>query len=300
MVLRLLLMIALLPLGVAAQGSPEAAPAGQDPGTLARAAHAVLVKRCARCHGADVAKPKGDFGDVEDLAKLRADWITGTDPEETDLWLCITDPDEPMPPKDQPEYPMPAAELDLLAAWIRAGAPDLPPPPSEGEVETPITDLVPTTADETVGPGIPVITQLLGKAHVLFVHFPVGLLMAAVLAEFLALLKPGDGLKHSTRFCLWVGAAGAAAAALSGWMAVPTEGYGESSVQLHRWLGVGTAGFAWVVVGIAEWSWRADSPKARTIRRLALVALALLLTAAAHGGGELVHGEDHFELLGAR
>ncbi|MBE7560308.1 hypothetical protein HS125_15750 [bacterium] len=56
-------------------------------------------------------------------------------------------------------------------------------------------------------PFLPRLLEFVGKLHVVVVHFPIALLLAAALAELGVMLGYG-GLSGATRFCLVLGAAG--------------------------------------------------------------------------------------------
>src|SRR5436305_517355 len=103
-----------------------AAPAG-DPAAEVRA---VFSARCAGCHGPALAKPKGRFGYVLDLARVagnREMVVPGT-PAESELWELVRRGE--MPPDDSPTGPLTADQKESIRAWIAAGAPAGGSPPA--------------------------------------------------------------------------------------------------------------------------------------------------------------------------
>ena len=100
--------------------------------------------------------------------------------------------------------------------------------------------------------------------------------------------------RDSARFLVWIGALGAAGAALLGWCAGGFHLVDSDWVETtHRWLGTSTALWAWIVVGLNAASHRPP----RADWRMAYLALLFLGTAlvGATGffGASLVYGLDH-------
>jgi uncharacterized membrane protein len=134
-----------------------------------------------------------------------------------------------------------------------------------------------------------------GRLHVVLIHFPIALLMVAAAGELWSVWRDSQTVRMAVRFCVLLGAVAGVAAVALGWLHADAGGYGAGSPQvlaLHRWLG--TAAGLWAV-GLALLS-EVDSRRGRRSRlfRLLLCAGALLVGAAAHLGGTLVHGETFF------
>lgn len=240
---------------------------------------AIFRHRCVECHGAELKKPKGKIGYIEDLDRVREKLVGDHEPEDSDLWLSLTDEFEPMPPKKAKNGPLAPAELDLVLSWLRAGAPAPQATAATAEPE-------PTTGPD----GNPAAAEApsLGDLHPLVIHFPVALILVAALAELLVWFR-GAGLVTTVRFCLFIGAGGAALSALSGWFAAEA-GYRDATVFRHRWLGIAATGSSLVAWGTLELARRRDSKTLLAVGRLLLLASALLTGLAGHEGGELVHG----------
>src|SRR5947209_3599788 len=114
-----------------------AAPAG-DPAADVRA---VFSAKCAGCHGPTLAKPKGRFGYVLDLARVAGnpEIVVPGAPGESELWELVRRGE--MPPDDSPTGPLTADQKDTIRAWIAAGAPAGGAPPADA------ADAPPTVAD---------------------------------------------------------------------------------------------------------------------------------------------------------
>lgn len=264
-----------------------AAPAvGQpaDPGTAVRQ---VFAAKCAVCHGPDLTNPRGRFGYVLDLRRVadNPELVIPGRPEESELWQLVSRAE--MPPPDSPAGPLTATQKELVRDWIAAGA----PAGSAGGLSPPDA-----TSPETPEPDPPSVWYRLqvqiGFAHLLVLHFPIALLLSAAVGEAWFALRRRRSPAAAVHFCVRLGAAGAVAAAALGWVFAGTgHGAGQSvTLSLHRWLGTSAA--AWAVVTAAV-SVREQRTGVRTWWfRACLTAGAVLVAAAAHFGGVLVHGTN--------
>lgn len=136
--------------------------------------------------------------------------------------------------------------------------------------------------------GIARVVAWLGNFHPLMVHFPIGMLVGAAIAEALLLATRRERFDQAGRFCLWVGAIAAVPTALLGWLFAGFAVFDDDwLLTTHRWLGTLTAVWAAVVLMLRE--------RARRGRhRPALFLGALLALGTGFFGGALVHGLDHY------
>ena len=102
---------------------PAAASASAGQRDLASETLAIFSAKCAGCHGPNLAKPKGRFGYVLDLARVAAnrEMVVPSFPDESELWELVNHGE--MPPEDSPTGPLSQEEKDVIRAWIAAGAP---------------------------------------------------------------------------------------------------------------------------------------------------------------------------------
>jgi len=130
--------------------------------------------------------------------------------------------------------------------------------------------------------------QVLGRLHPVLVHFPIALLLAALVLE---LFRPRrDGPNEAGFACLVLGTLGALAAAGSGWLFAAHDSPGMPDVLFrHRWSGVGAAAGACATL-LSAWRWRRGAGAARPTR-LGLVLTAALVGFSGHLGGTMVYGE---------
>lgn len=251
----------------------------------------VFAAKCAGCHGPDLPKPKGRFGYVLDLGRMREnpEIVIPSRPDESELWVLVQRHE--MPPPDSPHGSLTHAQKEIIREWIAAGAPDASPgasdsPPAVRSEQTAPASLEATSADRLL--------RWLGKFHLLLLHFPIALVLAAGLGEVWSVWQRNPIPSESVRFCLWLGALAAVPTAVLGWL-FAAAGNGVGSPQLltaHRWLG--TTAAAWLVI-TAVCAERDARRKVRSRRvRLLLTAGVLIAALTAHLGGLLARGQDFF------
>jgi len=129
------------------------------------------------------------------------------------------------------------------------------------------------------------IEERLGELHSAVVHFPIAMLLSAALSEALLAATGRAGLRHVTRFVIWIGALGAVSAAPLGWLAAKTlEDVPARLLAWHRWLGISTALCSLAMLWASE---RARDP--RGLLRCLIGCASVLVAITGYLGGELVH-----------
>ena len=272
---------------VAALGSGSVraqAPAGeQDLGAEVRS---VFARKCAGCHGPDLPKPQGRFGYVLDLRRVAGnpELVVPGRPDESELWILVSRGD--MPPADSPRGPLTAEEKVAVRAWVAAGAPDV----------RQSADLSPSPDPELPTRSLPDrVVRFLGKFHLLLLHFPLALLVAAGIGDFLAWRGGRREPSPVVRFCLTFAAVAVVPTVVFGWLHA-ASGNGTGSPELlaiHRWLG--TAAGLWVIAAALYARWDACRGVRSWRGRATLAAGGVLICATAHAGGLLAHGRNFFD-----
>jgi uncharacterized membrane protein len=255
----------------------------------------ILSTKCAACHGAQLARPKGKFGHVEDLNRLAGDanLVVRFRSGESKLWQLIQDNE--MPPKRAKTGTLSAEQKNTIRAWIESGAKTADDvPASVSGISAMETHPDPATEQGDL-PFFEHLLGWLGKFHVPMVHFPIALLIVAAAGELWSWCR---GIRQPTpavRFCILLAAAGAVAATLLGWLHAAFSGYAASSSQalvFHRWTGT-TAGVVAIAAAVLS-----ERDTRRGVRssffRVVLFLGALLVSIAAHLGGTLVYGANYF------
>lgn len=291
-----------LSLGIPAksQTPPDAAPAAarEDALITTAAVFEFFDSKCNDCHGAHLERPKGKFGYVMDLKRVAAneDWVTDKKASKSELFRLVNE--DEMPGKDSKTGPATAAEKLALRHWIEMGAPaELPAELAKRQTEL-LTAAASAHPKEAVqAPAAPQTflakaLSWIGRFHAASTHFPIALLMVAVVSEILALLTKKESWLGCTRLLVVLGAGSAVSTAVLGWLNAYA---GVSQVyQIHKWLGTATALWAVVSAGCAVFfECREGSPERARLRG-ALLLGALLVSIAGFLGGAITFGLDHY------
>jgi uncharacterized membrane protein len=280
-------------------GLLKAAPAGsggdvqnKDALLATAAVFELLESKCNDCHGAHLTKPKGKFGYTMDLKRVAAndEYIVPGDPDKSELFRLVNE--DEMPGKDSEHGVATAAEKLALRQWIQIGAPSTLPETLAGRQKELLASHVPEPEKPKAERSfLKHLTAWLGSFHSASTHFPVALLMVAVLSEILGWWTRKETWLTCTRFLLLVGSASAVGTATLGWFNAYT---GISTVyKFHQWMGTGTAVWAVLSAGSAVFfECREGSPE-RARMRGALFLGAALVAITGFLGGAIVYGLDY-------
>jgi len=135
------------------------------------------------------------------------------------------------------------------------------------------------------------IVPFLKTLHPATVHFPIALLLTAAFVELAAAMGMVERAGLTVRLLIYAGTIGAIAAASFGWIHTGFWFGGDTTMQLHRWMGMLIAVLG---VGLALIAHRDEG--GRILLRAGLVVIAVLVVAQGYLGGELAHGPDHLGL----
>ena len=133
---------------------------------------------------------------------------------------------------------------------------------------------------------------LIGRLHPLLVHFPIGLVLVAAVAEVVAMTAGLWDWRTVAVANVRAGAVFAIGAAIAGWRLASSPGIeATTSLEWHRWLGT-IAAVAVLGAALATAGARGRSPLALWIYRITLFWAAALVAVTGHFGGVLVWGAD--------
>ena len=136
-----------------------------------------------------------------------------------------------------------------------------------------------------------------GRLHPLLVHFPIGVLVVALLFELFTLRGNRPELRVAIRLLVYIGAATAAIAVLFGLLLEYTGSYPDPTLGYHKWTGIATTALATLAAVLVHRAGRDARAGALKLYRGALFASVVLLTVAGHLGASLTHGEGYLSAL---
>ncbi|WP_068545185.1 DUF1592 domain-containing protein [Thalassotalea crassostreae] len=135
--------------------------------------------------------------------------------------------------------------------------------------------------------------RFLGRFHVLVLHFPVVLLLLAPSVELLSLKKNFKSLKPIIPLLWLVGAISAIITVALGLMLAANEGFRAEQVQSHQLGGMSVALLALFTLGLQITRDRLNKSWISYTYTASSAGLVVLIMAAAHAGGNLVHGDTY-------
>ncbi|MBH1945382.1 hypothetical protein I5L01_14230 [Erythrobacter sp. YJ-T3-07] len=135
------------------------------------------------------------------------------------------------------------------------------------------------------------IISFLKTLHPATVHFPIALILTAAFVELVAAMGMVERSEPTVRLLIYAGTIGAIVAASFGWIHTGFWFGGDTTMQLHRWMGMLIAVLG---VGLSLITHRDEG--GRILLRSGLVVIAVLVIAQGYLGGELAHGPDHLGL----
>lgn len=128
--------------------------------------------------------------------------------------------------------------------------------------------------------------QVAGRAHPMLLHLPIGMLVALIALEFLALIRLID-LSARARIALaWLVFLSAAISIASGLLLEREPAYtGGETLDLHKWIGIGF-GILAMLTAVS-----ASAPRLRKAYPLLLLLATAAMFPAGHLGATMTHGE---------
>ena len=131
--------------------------------------------------------------------------------------------------------------------------------------------------------------SLIGRLHPLLVHLPIGILLVAILLEWLSRKERFRLVQPAVRILLLAGSIVAVASCVTGYLLSLHGDYQEDILSLHLAMGISTA----VVSTGLFFIYRVPSKMARKIYNGGCIALFFILSITGHLGGSLTHGSTY-------
>ncbi|WP_409013600.1 DUF1549 domain-containing protein [Dyadobacter sp. CY312] len=118
------------------------------------------------------------------------------------------------------------------------------------------------------------------------VHFPISLLLVALVLEIIDWKNKSDKLKEATKILVWIGAGSALIAVAFGWLLANEGDYGGDDLEIHRWAGMATAALSVLSAYLI-------GRKHVSAFRSTLFLTVFGVSFAGHYGAMLTHGDDY-------
>ena len=134
---------------------------------------------------------------------------------------------------------------------------------------------------------VPALLKVAGRMHPMLLHFPIVLLIIALVWELITAKKDDANSKEAGNWILLSAATTAVGSALMGFFLSQEEGYDSDAVLLHKWTGLG--------ISLLALGWYAFKDFIRT-KRMVTVSIGTLGVAgiimAGHQGAIITHGDN--------
>jgi uncharacterized membrane protein len=137
---------------------------------------------------------------------------------------------------------------------------------------------------------VPLWLQAVGRMHPLLLHFPIVLLLLAMVMEFFRFQSTSASnpfYQHFLSTLLLLGSLLAAFTVIMGLLLAREEGYAGTVLAWHKWTGLGTLWLSTLLYVARQSRWYRQP-----VARLGTVLTTGLLIAAGHYGATLTHGEN--------
>ncbi len=133
--------------------------------------------------------------------------------------------------------------------------------------------------------------SLLGRFHILFLHFPICLLFIIPILEVLGKFPPLDYLKKSVGFLLYIGALFIVATSVLGFLLAVGDGDAGTLLEDHMWDGIIASGLVLLAIVLREMALIKNDSRAVWGYRVVLAFTLLTVAMGSHHGASMVHGE---------
>lgn len=269
--------------------APTQGPGAENPLQLTAEVRSIFQAKCVDCHGEKLAKPKGKFGYVLDLKRVAAnpDYIVPGNPAESDLYDQVFH--DEMPGEDADVPPLTKEEKAKLKRWIEIGAP--------GEVPASLAEAPAPPPARKARPLWQQTLRWIGKFHPVSTHFPVALMLVALLAEALAWWTRRAQWQETVRFLVVLAGLAGLATGVLGWVNAYFNSFDNATGGLlwwHRWTGTAASLWAVLCAGLLLCHPCQEGSFERRRFRGALFVGAVLVGLSGFLGSALIYGLDHY------
>src|SRR5215831_6101866 len=133
------------------------------------------------------------------------------------------------------------------------------------------------------------VSELIGHLHPALVHLPIGILLIALLMQWLARNKEKyKALKPAIPITLLCGAITALFSSITGYILSTTDEYDKTLITFHMWMGFATTLVAFMLYA------KEKNPQFAIGKKLLSIGLLVFVFVTGHLGGSLTHGSDYY------
>jgi uncharacterized membrane protein len=136
--------------------------------------------------------------------------------------------------------------------------------------------------------------QLIGRFHIVLVHFPIAILLLASLLEIISFKNFNSKYRPAIHLAVIIGGISAVFSAIFGYILAQNEEITGNTLDLHKWGGIATAALSLITLGLLRLIWQKQQNSKISIYRFSLFATSLAVIFTGHYGGSLTHGDDYF------
>jgi len=129
--------------------------------------------------------------------------------------------------------------------------------------------------------------ELIGHFHPLLVHLPVGILLIALLLQWMASRPKYAGIKPAISIILLTGVISAFISCITGYFLSISDDYDQGLVNWHMWFAIS------VLIASAILYIKEVNPKVAISKKWFSGGLFILIMVTGHLGGSLTHGADY-------
>ena len=135
--------------------------------------------------------------------------------------------------------------------------------------------------------------QFLGRLHPLSVHFPIALLVVALILEIYSWRRKDQTLRAGQQIILLIGALSALVSVVFGLLLKDQDEYIGNSLTIHQWSGIATAVLAVTTFYFFQLSGRNNNRQLLKVYRSLLNFSEFGVSIAGHYGASLTHGSNY-------
>jgi uncharacterized membrane protein len=132
------------------------------------------------------------------------------------------------------------------------------------------------------------VSELIGHLHPALVHLPIGILLLALLMQWLSRKEKYKAFKIALPVVLLCGAITALFSSITGYVLSTTDEYDKTLVTFHMWMG-----FATTLVSFMLYA-KEKNPQFAINKKLLSIGLLVFVFVTGHLGGSLTHGSDYY------